>query len=214
MDAGAFVECAKTFVDQTRRRVFQGETIPHDEKIFSVFEPYVRWISKGKAGRPVELGVPVCILVDRLGFVLHYEIMWEGTDVDYAVPLVERAREKHPDLRAVSFDRGFHSPENRKRLEELLDCAALPKKGRLSEEEKARERGPQFAEMRRLHPAVESQINNLEHRCLDRVLSYGPDGFARMTALSMVAANIHRIGLIEHRRDLEELRRRNRRRAA
>jgi len=35
-----------------------------------------------------------------------------------------------------------------------------------------------------------------------------------MTALSMVAANIHRIGLIEHRRDLEELRRRNRRRAA
>ena len=53
--------------------------------------------------------------------------MREGTDVNYAVPLVEKARKLHPDLGAVSFDRGFHSPENRKRLEELLDCAALSK---------------------------------------------------------------------------------------
>ena len=158
VDASAFVNYANIFVDQIRRGAFLGETIPHDEKIFSVFEPHTRWISKGKAGRPVELGVPVCILVDRLGFVLQCEIMWEGTDVDYAVPLVEKARKLHPDLSAVGLDRGFHSPENRNRLEELLDCAALPKKGRPIEEDKARERGPQFAEMRRLHPAVESQI--------------------------------------------------------
>ena len=214
VDAGAFVKCAKTFVDQTRRRVFLGETIPRDEKIFSVFEPHTRWISKGKAGRPVELGVPASILVDRLGFDLQCEIMREGTDVDQSAPLVERAREKHPDLGAVGLDRGFRSPENRKRLEELLDCAALPKKGRPSEEDKARERSPQFAEMCRLAPSGGIADSNLEHRCLDRVLSCEPDGFARMTALSMVAANIHRIGLIEHRRDLEDSRRRNRRRAA
>ena len=35
-----------------------------DEKVFSIFEPYTRWISKGKAGTPVELGVPVCVLED------------------------------------------------------------------------------------------------------------------------------------------------------
>ena len=40
--------------DQVERRVLKGETIPHDEKIFSVFEPHTRWISKGKAGTPVE----------------------------------------------------------------------------------------------------------------------------------------------------------------
>ena len=78
------------------------------------------------------------MLADRLGFVLYYEIMREGADMDQSVPLAEGARKKHVDLQVVSFDRGFHSPENRKRLEKLLDCAALPKKGRPSEEDKAR----------------------------------------------------------------------------
>ena len=153
--AGTFAKCAKTFVDRIRWRVFPGETAPHDEKIFSVFDPHVRWISKGKAGRPVELGVPICMLADCLGFVLHCEIMREGTDADQSVPRVEGARKKHPVFGAAGFGRGFRSLENRKRLEELLDCAALPKKGRLSEEDKARERGPQFAEMRCLHPVAD-----------------------------------------------------------
>ena len=42
--------------DQIERRVLEGETIPASEKIFSVFEEHTRWISKGKAARPVELG--------------------------------------------------------------------------------------------------------------------------------------------------------------
>ena len=139
--------------------------------------------------------------------------MWEGTDVDQSAPPVERAREKHPDLGAVGLDRGFHSPENRKRLEELLDCAALPKKGRQARKTR-RERGARGP--RRCAASARRRIadSDLERRCLDRVLSCAPDGFARMTALSMVAANIHRVGLIEHRRDPEELRGRNRRRAA
>ena len=63
--------------------------------------------------------------------MLHHEVMWEGSDVDYAVPMVEAAQERFPDLRAVSFDRGFHSPGNRVRLDELLDDNVLPKKGHL-----------------------------------------------------------------------------------
>ncbi len=53
--------------------------------------------------------------------------------------------------------------------------------------------------MRRQHPAVESAINNLEHRGLDRILSYGADGFERVTALAIVAFNIHRVGLLLRR---------------
>ena len=89
------------------------------------------------------------MLADRLGFVLHYEIMREGIDVDQSVPL-SRGAEETPDRGAVGFDRGFHSPEYRKRLEELLDCAALPKKGRRARKTR-RQRGPKFAEMRRMH---------------------------------------------------------------
>ena len=43
----------------------KGEKIPHAQKVFSVFETHTRWVSKGKAGNPVELGVPVCVVEDQ-----------------------------------------------------------------------------------------------------------------------------------------------------
>ncbi len=46
---------AERQIDQIRRRVLAGEKIPHNEKVFSIFEPHTEWISKGKAGVPVEL---------------------------------------------------------------------------------------------------------------------------------------------------------------
>ena len=55
--------------------------------------------------------------------------MWVGSDVDYAGPMVETAEARFPDLRALSFDRGFHSPGNRFRLEDLFDHKVLPKTG-------------------------------------------------------------------------------------
>ena len=57
--------------------------------------------------------------------------------------------------------------------------------------------------MRQEHPAVESAINSLEHRGLDRVRAHGADGFERTIALSVLALNVHRIGLLirrEHRK--------------
>ena len=205
-----FLVHARRQIDQTDRRLLKGETIPQEEKVFSIFEPHTRWISKGKAGCPVELGVPTCILEDAHGFVLHHEIMWEGSDVDYAVPMVKAAQARFPDLRAVSFDRGFHSPDNRVRLDALLDDNVLPKKGYLNKAEQERESGDVFAAMRRQHPAVESAINNLEHRGLDRVRAQGAAGFARSVALSVVALNVHRIGLLLRRK----LRKRHRYRSA
>ena len=177
-----------------------------DEKVFSIFESHTRWISKGKAGTPVELGVPVCVLEDNHGFILHHEVMWQGSDVDYAQPMIRETQARFPELRWCSFDRGFHSPENRLVLDELLDHNVLPRKGYLSKAGRAREQDPVFVAMRRQHPAIESAINNLEHRGLDRVRAFGADGFARVVALSIVAFNIHRIGLL--------LRRKTRRRRA
>ena len=54
--------------------------------------------------------------------------------------------------------------------------------------------------MRRKHPAVESAINNLEQRGLDRVLAHGADGFAQVVGLSVLALNVHRIGLLLRRK--------------
>ena len=181
-------------MDLIDRRLLQGEVIPHNEKVFSVFEEHTRWISKGKAGRPVELGVPLAIVEDQYQFVLDHRILWDGGDVDVAVPLIESCQAAYPDLAVCSFDRGFHSPSNRKRLDELLDLAALPKKGRLNAADQERETAPAFAKARKQHPAVESAINHLEHRGLDRVRTKGAEGFERTVGLSILAANVHRLG--------------------
>ena len=41
-------------IDQIKRRVIEGEKIPHTEKVFSLFQPHTEWISKGKAGVKTE----------------------------------------------------------------------------------------------------------------------------------------------------------------
>ncbi len=197
---GHFIGHVKRQIDQVDRRLLRGETISHDEKVFSLFEPHTRWVSKGKAGRPVEFGVPVCIVEDEFGFVLNHRIMWEGSDVDHAVPVVRETQSRFPDFRSCSFDRGFHSPQNRLALDILLDHNVLPRKGRLSRADRIREGEEIFVAMRRKHPAVESAINTLEHRGLDRVRAHGAGGFERFVGLSVLTFNIHRLGLLIRRR--------------
>ena len=43
-------------IDLVDRRLLKNETIAHQEKVFSIFEPWVEWICKGKRHKPVELG--------------------------------------------------------------------------------------------------------------------------------------------------------------
>ena len=150
---------------------------------------------KGKAGVPVELGVLASVIADHRGVDLNPMIMWDGSDVDYAVPLIEQTPAWFPNRVAVSFERGYHSPANRRRLNDLLTVNALPKNGYLSKVERARESEPAFA-YRRKQQGIESCINNLEHRELGRIYSYGADGFARLVGLSILATNIHRLGLL------------------
>ena len=44
-----FMGHAERQIDQIDRRVLQGKSIPHEEKVFSLFQPHTEWISKGKA---------------------------------------------------------------------------------------------------------------------------------------------------------------------
>ena len=53
LEIEGFMAHAERQIDQIRRRVIQGQTIPHDEKVFSIFEPHTEWISKGKAARQI-----------------------------------------------------------------------------------------------------------------------------------------------------------------
>ena len=177
------------------RRLIQEEVIPNEEKVHSLNAPPTRWIVKGKAGVPFELGVPLAILESLGGMVLGCVIMWEGTDVDVAVPLVKQWMAQYPTLDSVSFDRGFYSKRNRDQLEQLIPRPVLPKRGRLSQADRLRETDPKYVELRRLHVAVESRINSLEQHGCDRIRTKGGrDGFERTVWASVVATNLCQIG--------------------
>ena len=47
-DLSVFSQHADRQIDQIKRRVIEGEKIPHAEKVFSLFQPHTEWISKGK----------------------------------------------------------------------------------------------------------------------------------------------------------------------
>ena len=186
-------------MDQSWCRFLLGETIPQQGKVFSNFETHTRRISKGKAGCPVEFGVQACILEDEHGFVLQHEVMWQGSNAGHAVPMPATAQERFPDLRAVCFDRGVHSPDNRMRTDGMLDLNVQPKKVYLTRADREPEAGDEFFAMRRAHPAVELAVGSPGHQGLGRVLSRGAGGFARSVAL--VAVNIHRIWIMLRRVD-------------
>lgn len=51
-----FMELLQKHIDLFERRVIKGEKIPHNEKLFSIFEQYTEWVTKGKMRPNVELG--------------------------------------------------------------------------------------------------------------------------------------------------------------
>ena len=206
-----YIRHAERQIDQIRRRAIFDEKIPHEEKVFSIFEPHTEWISKGKAGVPQELGLSVCVLKDQYGFILYHQVLEQQTDDKVAVEMAQGGKDRFPNLAGCSFDKGFYSPDNKRQLGNILDYVILPKKGRLSEKDKEIETSEEFLSSRRKHSAVESSINALENHGLDRCLDHGLHGFKRYVALSVLARNIQILG---HLLQQKELRRQNRRKAA
>jgi len=202
-----YITHAERQIDQIRRRVIEGGTILHDEKVFSLFEEHTEWISKGKAGVPQELGLRVCVIKDQFGFILHHRVMQKETDDQVAVRIIQETKDCFNQLSECTFDKGFHSPYNQKELAKILDKVILPRKGKLSAINKEIENSEEFREARRKHSAVESSINALENHGLDRCRDHGLHGFERYVGLAAVARNIQIIGHILRQKELARLQR-------
>jgi IS5 family transposase len=198
-----YIVHAERQIDQIHRRVVEGETISHHEKVFSIFEQHTEWISKGKAGVSQELGVKVCIVKDQFGFILHHRLMHNETDDQVAVPIIRETKERFDEVSSCSFDKGFHSPENQKQLAEMLNKVLLPRKGKLSAINKEIENSEAFRQARQKHSAVESSINALENHGLDRCPDHGLHGFKRYVALAILSRNIQILGHIHQQKELK-----------
>jgi len=190
-----FKGCLHKQTDLVTRRIIDGETIPHSEKIFSIFEPYTEWIQRGKAGKGQELGLKLTIARDQFGFILTHKLMQKQLDKDMAVPMAKTILEKY-DIQSMSFDQGYWTPLNYRTLCELVPDLIMPKKGKLNQEEYERQHSKTFITLRKQHSAVESAINSLEHHGLNRCPDRGLPHFKKYAALGILACNLHKLGNI------------------
>jgi len=201
-----FMRHAKRQIDQIERRVLRDEKIPHEEKVFSLFQPHTEWITKGKAGVPVELGLRVCVVEDQHRFILNYQVMQGTTDDAIAVSIIQDTRKRFGTIRSVSMDKGFHSKDNQINLKALAQIVVLPKKGKLSAVEREGESQSEFVRLRHQHSAVESAINALEQHGLDVCPDHGIVGFKRYVALAVVARNVQRLGALLRQQEADRIR--------
>ena len=180
-------------IDLVNRRILNGETISHSEKVFSLFETYTEWLQRGKAGKRQELGLKLAIAVDQFGFILSRNLMQKQYDKDIAVPIAKELLEKY-DVGSMSFDKAYWTPENYKTLSKLVENLVLPKKGKPNQQEYEREHSKTFIALRKQHSAVESAINCLEHHGLNRCPDRGLSHFKKYSALGVLACNLHKLG--------------------
>jgi hypothetical protein len=178
------------------RRLLKEETIPAAEKVFSLFEPHTEWIQKGKQRPNVELGHRLLIATDQHQLIQDYDVPVGGADVDQSVPVTDRLLSRHGagSIASLSFDKGFTCAEDRELLGLYVPTVVMPKRGKKTAAEAARESEKRFVALRRQHSAVESDINSLEHHGLNRCLDVGLEGYRRYVGYGVLSYNLHVIG--------------------
>jgi len=191
-----FQEMLIKHIDLIDRRLLKEEKIPHEEKVFSLFETFTEWIAKGKMRPSVELGKKLLLTSDQHHLILDYKIMEQKADSAETIELVDRLIMNYGEnqLNSLSVDKGFSKEEDRKILELFIPNLIMPKKGRLSNEDKMREGTKKFKAFRNKHSAIESNINCLEHHGLNRCPDKGFHGFKRYVGFGILAYNLHKIG--------------------
>jgi IS5 family transposase len=199
-----YVELTAQVCDTARRRVLQGEAVPNEEKIFSIFEPATELIKRGKNPVPIQFGHNVLVIEDAAGFVVDYRVVANGVlDQDLVVPVMKKLQQRFDGkIKSASFDRAFHTPENQEDLAEIVNTPCIawkgPEKGRQQQEEGTVE----FRAARRHHPGVESVIGALQSgngmkRCRDR----SKRGYERYVALGIMGRNLQTLGKLLIARD-------------
>ena len=191
-----FHEMLIKHIDLVERRLVSQETIPHEEKVFSLFEVHTELIKKGKTMPPVEFGHRFLVSTDQFQLVVDYKVMEGGSEGAEIIPVVDRLLNRFGEgsLASLSTDKGFSSKEDRELLELYIDEVMMPKKGRKNALEVEREREPRWLKLKDQHSEVESNINSLEHHGLDRCPDKGLKGYKRYAGLGVLAYNLHKIG--------------------
>ncbi len=143
-------------------------------------------IKKGKLHPNIELGKNLAITTDQFHQIVDYPIMEHETDSGIVIPLADKILTKYM-VYSWSFDNGFCSLENKELLKFFIPKPVMPKKGKCNLVEKEEESQSHFVKIKNKHSAIESNINVLEYRGLDRCPDRGCPHFRRYVGLGVCA---------------------------
>jgi hypothetical protein len=197
-----FMQLLLKHIDLVTRRIINEETIPHEEKMFSIFETYTEWIKKGKSRPSVELGKKLAITTDQFDLIVDYQVMEHEQDRDIVIALADRLLAKYK-IESWSFDKGYWGKENKQLLQLEVPKVIMPKLGKRNKQEETEETSRPFRRLKNKHSAIESNINELENRGLDRCPDRGYPHFKNYISLGICAYNLKKMGakLLEEERE-------------
>ncbi len=177
-EIAGYCKLADQVIDQSRRRVLQGEQVPTaekiysifefhttEEKIYSIFEPHTDLIKRGKAQKPVEFGHKVFLAESAQGLITDYQVLdGNPSDTDHVQSSLDRHQQTFgnpPDLYAT--DRGFFSAENVQSCEKAgVTQVSIPQRGgHKTAEQDALERSKKFKQAQRFRAGIEGRISVL-----------------------------------------------------
>ena len=78
-----FLPLVDQALEQAQRRVLEGEQVPADEKLLSLFEPQTQIIRRHKAGKPTEFGRKLWLGEVEGGIISEYRLLANGGGLDH-----------------------------------------------------------------------------------------------------------------------------------
>ncbi|HEX2226831.1 MAG TPA: ISNCY family transposase [Gammaproteobacteria bacterium] len=190
-----YCQLAGRVIDQGRRRVLNGEQVPTQEKIYSIFEPHTNLIKRGKVQKPIEFGHKIFLAETTHGLITQYHVL-EGNPADqiHVSPSLERHQQTFglpPEW--YSSDRGFFSNENIKACHNAaVKLVCIPQAGgKRTPQQQALEKSSAFKKGQRFRAGIEGRISVLfRGRGMKRCLVEGLERFEVMVGAAVLTNNL------------------------
>jgi len=186
-----YTEHLRQAIDQTRRRVFDGEKVPASEKLVSLFEPHTDIIVKDR--RDTLYGHKIFVTGGASGLILDCKIeAGNPADTTLALPMLERQEALYGrPPRQAAMDGGFASKDNLKDAKTLgVQDVCFQKKRGLKVSEMTRSSWV-YKRLRDFRAGIEGLISFLKRAFgLDRCTWRGVESFESYVQASVLTANL------------------------
>jgi IS5 family transposase len=204
-EIGRYCALGVRVIDQARRRVLQGEQVPAQEKIYSIFEPHTDVIKRGKVDKPVEFGHKVFLAESANGLITDYRVL-DGNppDENHVKPSLqshEATFGRAPEL--YGADRGFYSTANVDECRQAgVAIVSIPQRGgKKSPDQESHEKSPAFKKGQRFRSGIEGRISVLfRGRGMKRCRLQGREHFELLIGAAVLANNLMRIAELLRKR--------------